>query len=184
MEKDDKSFKNSIAELMENLGTIGLFMLGEMRSLLKKSWGGSREEFFSAVDQAVKNMKNSGKWAMDDIERTASQVKDSWPLLNEQKTRDWDRFLAEVKERMNSFGEFSKDSFNKAVEQAKEALDKQWSAFGRFGEPQLKSLFEQSEQMSRSFQDQWGVVKEYWEKTGKKVDRAIDAAWEELKKKE
>ena len=38
-------------------------MLGEARVFLTKSWGASREEFYIAVDQVSRTMKQSGKLA-------------------------------------------------------------------------------------------------------------------------
>ena len=46
--------KDAITELVDNLGTVGVFMLGETRALLRRSWGTSRQEFMAAVDQAAK----------------------------------------------------------------------------------------------------------------------------------
>jgi hypothetical protein len=174
----------AIAELMENLGVIGLFMLKEVRSLLHKSWGSSREEFMASLDLVVRNMKQSGKWAAEDVERTASRIRQSWEVLDTQKDRDWDTFLSEVKKRLDTIGEVTRETFELAVNQAKDTLDKQWTAMGRLGEDQLTALREQSEQMAKSFVQQWGVFREQLEKTGKKIDRAVEAAWEELKKKE
>ena len=47
--------KDAITELVDNLGTVGVFMLGETRALLRRSWGASRQEFMAAVDQAAEN---------------------------------------------------------------------------------------------------------------------------------
>ena len=63
------------------LELIGVFMLGETRAFLAKSWGASREEFFVAVDQISKTMKQSGNMAVDDIDRAADKIKQSWDLL-------------------------------------------------------------------------------------------------------
>lgn len=69
------------------------------------------------------------------------------------------------------------------INQAKDVLDKQWNATGRVGEEQFKSLRQQSEEMSEAFKKQWEVVRDKLDETGKRIDRAIEAAWEELKKK-
>ncbi|HMK35099.1 MAG TPA: hypothetical protein VK463_08535 [Desulfomonilaceae bacterium] len=176
--------REAIAELMDNLGVIGLFMLKEVRTLLKKSWGASREEFMASVDKVVRNMKQSGKWAAEDVERTASRIRQSWEIFDKQKDSDWDTFLDEIKKRLETMSEITREAFELTVNQAKETLDKQWTAVGRLGEDQLKAVREQSEQMANIFRQQWGVFRETLEKTGKKIDRAVDAAWEELRKKD
>ncbi len=50
MKKGDE-VRQAFAELMENLGVIGLFMLKEIRTLLRSSWGTNKEEFMRAVDK-------------------------------------------------------------------------------------------------------------------------------------
>lgn len=182
MGKDD--VREALAELMENLGVLGLFMLKEVRTLLQKSWGSSREEFMASLDKVVRNMKQTGKWAAEDVERTASRIRQSWEIFDQQKDQDWDTFLAEVKKRLDTIGDVTRETFDLAVNQAKETLDKQWTAMGRLGEDQLKALQEQSESMATLFKQQWGVFRDNLEKTSKKIDRAVEAAWEELKKKD
>jgi hypothetical protein len=180
---ESRKTKETIVELIDNLGAIGLFMLSETRVLLRKTWGASKEEFKAAVDQTARNMKSSAKWAADDIERTASKLMQSWDLLDSQKKNDWDTFLSELKRRLDTLGNVTEETFKLCVDKAKDTLDKQWTAMGRAGEEQLKYMQSQSEQMAKAFKDQWGVFWDTMEKTGKKIDRAIDAAWEELKKK-
>ncbi len=175
--------KQTIVELVQNLGTIGLFMLSEARSFLRKSWGASREEFFAAVDRTARTMKKSGKMAAEDVERAAEKIKGSWDLLNKEKNLDWDTFLSEIKSRLGQIGDISRQTFEMCINQAKDVLDKQWSATGRVGEEQFKSLLKQSEEMSEAFKKQWDVVRDKLEETGRKIDRAIEAAWEEMKKK-
>lgn len=184
MEKKGPDIKESVVELMENLGTIGVFMLGEARAFLRRSWGASREEFFSAVDQASKTMKQSGKMAVSDIERASEKIKQSWELLDKEKDLDWDSFLTDLKTRLKEIGNISKETFDLCVNQTKEVLDKQWTAIGRVGEDQVKEAQKHTEQMARVFKDQWGVFWETMQKTGKKIDRAVEAAWEEIKKKD
>ena len=70
------------------------------------------------------------------------------------------------------------------MDQAKKTLDRQWTATGRVGEEQLKACQERSEEMAKAFRDQWQTFLDQMEKTGRKVDRAVQAAWEELRKKE
>jgi len=176
--------KETIAKLMENLGTIGAFMLSEARAFLRKSWGASREEFMAAVDQIARNMKASGKMAAKDIEAAAEQVKKSWGLLNKEKDLDWDNFLTEIKTRLNAIGTITEETFDLVVNQAKGALDRRWTAMGRLGEEQLKAFQAQSEQMAKIVKCQWGVFQDTMEKTGKRIDRALDAAWEAWKKKD
>jgi hypothetical protein len=176
--------KKAVADLLDNLGTVGLFMLSESRAFLRKSWGASREEFMAAVDNVARTMKRSGEMAAEDVERAAERIKQSWELLDKEKNLDWDNFLKEVTSRLNTVGQMSRETFDLCVNQAKEALDKQWTAAGRIGEDQLEALRKQSELMAESLKGQWKVFFGHLEKTGKKVDRAMDAAWEEFKKKD
>ena len=184
METKQPDVKEAIAELMENLGPLGAFMLGEARAFLRKSWGASKEEFMAAVDQTARGMKQSGKMAADDIARTADTVKNSWGLLDKERNLDWDNFLCEIKTRMEAIGEITRESYNICVEQAKEVLDRQWTAMGRLGEEQLKMVQSHSEQMAKAFSEKWSVFRDAMETTEKKIDRAVQAAWEELKKKD
>lgn len=176
--------KETIVELIENLGTVGSFMLSESRAFLRRSWGASREEFMAAVDQIARNMKKSGKIAVQDVETAAEKIKQSWELLDREKNLDWDSFLAEIKTRLSSMEKISHETFDLAVNQAKDALDKQWTAVGRLGEEQLRALQNQSELMAKVVKSQWEVFWSHMEKTGKRMDRALDAAWEEWKKKD
>ncbi len=184
MEKKAPDVKESIVELMTNLGTIGVFMLGESRAFLRKSWGASREEFFAAIDQVSKTMKQSGKMAVDDIERAAEKIKESWEILDKEKDLDWDNFLTDLKNRLKAIGDITKETFDLCVNQTKEVLDKQWSAVGRIGEDHVKEAQKHTDQMAKIFKEQWGVFCDTMQKTGKKIDRAVEAAWEEIKKKD
>lgn len=184
MDEKKPDVKESILELMENLGTIGVFMLRESRAFLRKSWGANKEEFMRAVDNTARTMKQSGKMAADDIERAAESIKKSWPLLNQNKDLEWDNFLKELTARLKTMGDITRETFDLCINQAKDALDKQWTAMGRLGEDQLNVVREQTEQMAKAFQSQWSVFWDAMEKTGKKIDRAVDAAWNELKKKD
>jgi hypothetical protein len=176
--------KETIARLMENLGTVGAFMLSEARAFLRKSWGASREEFTAAVDQIARNLKQSGKMAAEDIEAAAAQIKKSWDILDKEKRLDWDNFLAEIKTRLNTIGKITEETFDLVVNQAKGVLDKQWTATGRLGEEQLKAFQQHSEQMAKAMRRQWDVFRDSMDKTGKRIDRALDAAWEAWKTKE
>ena len=84
--KPPPDVKETIAELVENLGTVGAFMLSESRAFLRRSWGASREEFMAAVDQIARNMKQSGKMAVQDVETAAEKVKQSWEVLDRKRT--------------------------------------------------------------------------------------------------
>ena len=46
------------------------------------------------------------------------------------------------------------------------------------------SVRKQSEEMAEAFKKQWDVVRDKLQDASKRIDRAIEAAWEELKKKE
>ena len=181
---EQKNVRDTAAELVDNLGTIGLFMLGEARSLLRKSWGASREEFQAAVDQAARSMKQSGKMAAEDIDRAANQIKANWKLLDDQDRQEWESFLDEVTTRLKTIGTMSQDTFDLAVNQAKKTLDRQWDATGRLGEEQLEQIQRHTTQMADAFRMQWGVFWDHLDQTGRKVDRAVQAAWDELKKAE
>ncbi len=100
MDKKSPDVKDSISELMGNIGTIGVFMLGEIRVLLKKSWGSSKQEFRTAVDQAATNLQRSGKLAVSDIETASTKIKDAWETLDKERNLDWDSFIADLKQRL------------------------------------------------------------------------------------
>ncbi len=180
---EPKSVKDSINELADNLGTLGLFMVGEVRAFMRKSWGASRDEFMAALDQVAKSMKHSGKWAAQDIERAVEQIKKNWEALDKQGSLEWETFLNEVNSRLKTIGDVSKETFDQAADFAKKSLDRHWEAVGRPGEEHIQKVREHSDKMAEAFKDQWGVFRDTMEKTGKKIDRAIEAAWEELKKK-
>jgi hypothetical protein len=182
--KQSPDVKETIVELMENLGTVGSFMLSEARAFLRRSWGASREEFSASIDQVARNMKQSGKIATQDIEAAAEKIKQSWELLDKEKNLDWDKFLAEIKTRLGAMQQISQESFDLAVNQAKDVLDKQWTAMGRLGEEQLRAFQTQSELMAKAMKSQWEVFWNFMDKTGKRLDRSLDAAWEEWKKKD
>jgi hypothetical protein len=179
-----KDIKDSLSELADNLGTVGLFMLGEVRSFLKKSWGASKDEFIDAVDQVTKSMKQSGKLALDDIDRAADRLKADWDKLYGVSGLEWDTFFNEMKNRLDKMGDITEETFDLAVEQAKKALDAHWSAVGRVGEDQLRTFQKYSEEIAKAVRGQWSTFWDQMEKTGKKVDRAMQAARDELKKEE
>jgi hypothetical protein len=184
MEDNASNVRRAVAELLENLGTVGLFMLSEARSFLRKSWGASQEEFSAAVDQAARTMKQSGKVAAGDIERAADQIKKSWELLNSERDIDWESFRRELSSRLNAMGDISREAFDLCVNQARDVLDHQWKLACRLGEEQFEAFRKQSEQMAESVKAQWQVFSDHMEQTGKRIDRAMDAAWEQFKKKE
>ncbi len=184
MDQKKPDAKEALSELMENLGTIGGFMLRESRAFLNKSWGASREEFMEAVDHTAGIMKQSGKTAVDDIERAAEKIKKSWSLLDHDEDLEWDTFRKELTARLNAMGDISKETFELCVNQARDALDKQWNALGPLREGSINAVQEQTEQMAKAFKSQWSVFLDAMEQTGKRIDRAVDAAWNELKKKD
>ncbi len=181
---DEKDIKDSLSELADNLGTVGLFMLGEIRAFLKKSWGASKDEFMDAVDHVAKSMKQSGKLALGDIDRAASQIKTNWDKLYGVGGLEWDSFFKEMKSRLEQMSDITQDTFDLAVEQAKKTLDAHWSAVGRLGEDQLQTFQKYSEEMAKAVKGQWTTFWDQMQKTGKKVDRAMQAARDELKKEE
>ncbi len=181
MEQNAK-IREEMRQLMDNLSTVGLFMLGEVRSALNKGWGGSREEFTATVDRVANNMKQSSKIAAEDVERAAERIKKNWKVLDEQNAQEWQVFLDEMKNRLNAIGELSRETFDLSVEQTKKTLDRQWTSTGRLGDEQLKTIEKQTANMAELFKGQWNTFRDQMEKTGKRVDRALNAAWEELKK--
>ncbi len=181
---ESQKMKESLTELMDHLGIIGQFMFGELRSLLRKGWGGSKEEFMAGLNQVVRSMKQSGKWAAQDIDRAAELIRKNWKLLAGADGKEWDLFVDEICSRLQTLGQVTRAGFETAVDQARKALDMQWDAAGRMGEKQIQMLQEHSRRMADSFKDQWEVFWDNMEKHGKKVDRAVHAAWEELKKQE
>jgi hypothetical protein len=180
----DKNVSDSIGELIDNLGTIGLFMVGEVRSFLRKSWGSSKEEFMAELEKVGRSMKHSGKWAAEDVERAADQIRKNWDLVDKMGSLEWEKFLGDVKARLEGAGEVTRETFDQAVDLAKNTLDRHWEATGRVGEDSINYLRRHSEKMANAFKEQWGVFGQTMDKTGKKVDRAVQAAWEELTKKD
>jgi hypothetical protein len=127
-------------------------------------------------------MKQSGQLAVGDIDRAADKIKQSWGLLVQEKALDWDAFLSDLKSRLAALGDVSKDTFDLCVNQTAEALDRQWTAFGRISEDQAKYAQEHIGAMAGAIKSQWGVFWDTMQKTGSKIDKAVDAALEELKK--
>ncbi len=173
--------KETIEELFDSLGTVGMFMLGEVRAALRKGVT-SREEFFATLDKTARIMKQSGKMATEDIERAAQKIRDSWETLDVQGKDDWDKFLGEVKSRMTTLGDVTQETFNLAVDYGTKRLHDSWEATGRLGEEQLKFLEKQTQDMSGFVRANWGIFSKHLRDKGDRVERAFDAAWEELKK--
>ncbi len=176
------NIKDSVSELLQNLGTLGLFMLSETRSFLRKTRGASREEFVAALDQIARKMKQSGKIAAEDVDRAAEKIKASWDILKKEKNPEWDAFLTEVKSKLAHVGEITREVFEAGVNQAKESFDKKRAATG-LDDEQSRSFRKESEEMAERLKKEWGQVSEKMRETGKKIDRAIQAALTELKKK-
>ncbi len=184
MEKKPPDVRDYITELIGNVGTVGVFMLGEIRVLLKNSWGASKEEFLAAVDKAATNLKRSGRMAVGDIEIASAKIKDAWDTLDRERDLDWDNFISDFKQRLKKLGELSKETFGLCLNQAKELLDKKWTAFGRIGEDRVKQAQEQSDEIAEVLKTRLGSLFETARKTGKKLDRALNTAWNEMKKKD
>lgn len=181
---DKQSLRDSISELKENLGTIGLFMVAEVRSFLRKSWTGSREEFMAALDQVTRSLKQSGKLAAEDIERAAADIRKNWELLDAQRNLEWEVFLNDVKSRLSLIGDVSRETFDQAVDFAQKRLVSQWEAAGRPGEDLLASVQSYAEKMGGSLKEQAGLFKGALTETGKKIERTLQAALDELRKKD
>ncbi|MGC8604028.1 MAG: hypothetical protein ACP5VS_10095 [Desulfomonilaceae bacterium] len=184
MEKKPPDVRDSITELIGNIGTVGVFMLGEIRVFLKNSWGASKEEFLAAVDKTATNLKRSGKMAVSDIEIASAKIKDAWEILDQERNLDWDSFLFDLKQKLKKLGELSKDTLGLCLNQAKELLDKKWTAFGRIGEDRLKQAQENSEEIAKILKTRVGALIQKARKKGKRFDQALGAAWNEMKKKD
>jgi len=181
---DPKSVKDSVTELKDNLGTIGLFMVAEVRAFLRKSWSGSREEFMTALDQVARSLKQSGKLAAEDVERAVTDIKKNWDMLDAQGNLEWEAFLNDVKSRLSLIGDVSKETFDQSVDFAQKRLVSQWEAAGRPGEDMLASVQTYVEKMGGVLKEQAGLFGDVVSETGKRIDRAIQAAMDELRKKE
>jgi hypothetical protein len=169
---------------LDNLGMIGAFMLNESWHVLKNSWGKSREDFWEALDKSKETMIKSGKWAMTDIERAYGELHKSWDLLNAQKEQERDSFLNELKERLSKYSDISWEIYENAVNNARETIDRQWEQFHKMGNEQMTVVKEQTATWANMFKDHWDTFRTQMDKTGKKVDKAVNAAWDELKKKD
>lgn len=179
-----KSVKDSISELKDNLGTVGLFMVAEVRSFLRKSWGGSQDEFMAALDQVARSLKRSGKLAAEDVERAVTDIKNNWDQLDAQGNLEWEAFLSDVKSRLSLIGDVSKETFDQAVDFAQKRLVSNWEAAGRPGEDVLASVRGYVQKMGGALKDRAGLFRDVVSETGKRTDRAIQAALDELRKKE
>ncbi|MEW6349548.1 MAG: hypothetical protein AB1646_10840 [Thermodesulfobacteriota bacterium] len=180
MEKQSGT-KETLAELFDSLGTVGTFMLGEVRAALKKGVA-TREEFFATLDRTARIMKQSGKMAAEDVERAAQKIRDSWELIDAQGKEDWDKFLSEVKSRMTTLGDVTQETFNLAVDFGTKRLRDTWESTGKLGEEQMKFMEKHAEEMSGFIRSNWGVFSEHFRDAGDRAARAFDAAWEELNK--
>ncbi len=181
---EGKGIRDSFSELLDNLGVIGAFMLKELWLSMKKSWGGSREEFISELDRVKKTMIRSGKWAAGDIERAYEEIRKSWDLLQAQDKHESQSLLKDITNRLSEYGAVTREAFESAINSAKEHLDKQWKSMDNVGDDQLKVIQEQTSTWANSLKGQWTAFKEQMDRTGKRVDRSVNAAWEEWKKEE
>ncbi len=181
MEKQNGN-KETIAELLDSLGTVGLFMLGEVRAALRKG-ASSKEEFMEALDKTVRVMRQSGKVAIEDIERAAGKIRGSWDVINAQSNEDWNAFLEEVKSRMQKLGDVTLETFEICVDFGKKRVYDSWEATGRLGEEQLKFVEKQTQDMAGFLTSNWGTFYAHLQDAGDRVERSFNAAWEELRKK-
>ncbi len=171
----EKGVKETVSELMDSLLTIGRFNVNEIRAFLRKMPGGSWDQVRTAVDALAKSMRESGKWAVGDVERAAGRIKDSI---------EWEDFLANVRDQLKNVQEVTKEAFEAAANKAGEAVEKKWQEQGKPGEKHVREVQEKAAQMAETFKKQWGVFQEKREQTEKRLERAIQAAWKELKKDE
>jgi ElaB/YqjD/DUF883 family membrane-anchored ribosome-binding protein len=175
--------KKAIDELMENLDTIGMFMLAEVRHFLRTSGDVSKEEFMQEVNKISKSMEQSGKMATEDVARAAERIKGAWSELEQERREDWEQFRDELETKLSSMENLSKETYELCVNQVKESLERQWTAMGRVGEDQVNTVRNYSEDLASQFKDQWTTFKNTFDETGNRVDRALRAAWSELNKK-
>lgn len=180
--QSQKDFKETVSQLTSNLGTTAMLMLTEVLNSLERGWAASKREFDLTVDRVAEAAKISGNMAAQEVEQAADQIKQTWEVLHEQNKRDLDSFVSELKVRLEKMQELNQETFNLAVDQAKETLDKQWEAVGRVGENQVRLLHRVSEQMAESFKDKWTFFYDQFQRSGQRVERALHAALEELKK--
>ncbi len=173
--------RETLDELFDSLGTVGTFMLGEVRAALRRGVT-TREEFFATVDKTAKIMKQSGKMATEDIERAAQKIRESWEIIDAQGKEDWTKFLDEVKSRMTTLGDVTQETFNLSVDFGTKRLRETWEATGKLGEEQMKFLDKQAQEMSGFVRSNWGVFSDHFRDAGDRMTRAFDAAWEELNK--
>ena len=172
---DDNKVKDAVSELMDNLLTIGKFNATEVGAFFKRMQGASWSEMTDAVDKLSKSMRQSGKWAVNDVERTAKQINESI---------EWEKFLSSVRQQLESVNKVTQDVFETAVNKASTTFGETWRQQGKPGEEQVKAFQEKAKDMGEAFKKQWNIVEDQMKKTGSKVDRAVNAAWEELKKDE
>ena len=173
--EDDKKVKDAVNELMDNLLTIGKFNATEVGAFFKRVQGASWSQMTDAVDKLSKSMKQSGKWAINDVERTAKQIHESI---------EWEKFLKSVRQQLENVSKVTQDVFETAVNRATTTFVETWQQQGKPGEEQIKVFQNKAKDMSEAFKKQWSTVEEQMQKTGSKIDRAMNAAWEELKKDE
>ncbi len=177
-----QNIRNSIAELISDLGSVGVLMLSEVRASLEHGLNASQADFRATVDRVAESMKQSRDLAAEDIDKASERIKANWELLQKENTEEWERFLAELETRLKAMDSLSRDTFNLAVDQAKRTVERQWEATGKLGESQLQFFEARTEAMADAFKQNRDAVLEKLQKTTDRFDRAIRAALEELKK--
>ncbi len=181
---ESKNPRETFDQLIENLGTLGSFMLAEVQSNMKNMSGASKQEFFASVDRVAESMKRSGQIAADDIERTADEIKKNWSVIDKETKEDWEMFMKELKGRLSTLSSVSQETFAMTVDQVRKTMDKQWTAASKAGEQNVEFFKKQSERMADTFKGYWKEVLYNMEKTGQSADRAVQAFWDEWKKRD
>jgi hypothetical protein len=167
-------------------------MVGEVRAFLRKSSTAldtaseaiapQKAQFDKAVDQAGKVMAQTGKMTQEDISRATGKMKDAFELFLQEKDLEWNDFVKEVGAVLENANQIDKESFQQSVDQAKQKLHEQLESVQGFGEEQQESIEAYLSEMSTKAEGMWEQIKSSVEEGEQKIDRAIEAAAEELKK--
>jgi hypothetical protein len=182
---EEKDARSTFIELMENLGVVGSFMLDEvLANSNKKNWGASREEFFKNVDQVAVTLRKSGKWAVEDVDRAADELKRNWEVLRAENAAEWQIFLDELRKKLAESRTISQETFELAVTHATKMLENSWHALGKPGETYLELLRKRAVDMADEFKDQYDIFRKRMDETEDRIDDSVEAAWEEIKKRE
>lgn len=179
---ENPNVKQTIGELWENLGTTGRLLLTQVRDSMEQGFNVSREEFKATVDRVAASMKASGEMASTDIERAQQQLKNNWETLQQENTRQWESFMDELKKRLEAMEKINRETFDMAVNQAKEAFDRHWAATDRVGEEYVRQAQKRSEEMADVFKKNWESFRDTVEESGKRWERAFKAFRDEMNK--